>query len=81
MTSGEWQPSVFLGGDIAEKVGKPKQQQGPDLHVYGSRTPCLILNMDSIFAVLMMPSPISDGACQRAMIGPAIGTWLRHAAI
>jgi len=36
MTSHEWQPSVFLGGDIAEKVIKIKQQQGPDLHVYGS---------------------------------------------
>jgi dihydrofolate reductase len=36
MTSGEWQPSVFLGGDIAERVIKIKQQPGPDLHVYGS---------------------------------------------
>ena len=36
MTSHEWQPSVFLGGDIAEKVSKLKQQSGPDLHVYGS---------------------------------------------
>ena len=36
MTSHEWQPSVFLGGDIAEKVTQLKQQQGPDLHVYGS---------------------------------------------
>ena len=36
MTSHEWQPSVFLGGDIAEKVSNIKQQQGPDLHVYGS---------------------------------------------
>jgi dihydrofolate reductase len=36
MTSHEWQPSVFLGGDVAEKVIKIKQQQGPDLHVYGS---------------------------------------------
>jgi len=36
MTSHEWQPSVFLGGDIAEKVINMKQQQGPDLHVYGS---------------------------------------------
>jgi dihydrofolate reductase len=36
MTSSEWQPSVFLSGDIVEKVGKLKQQQGPDLHVYGS---------------------------------------------
>ncbi len=36
MTSHEWQPSVFLGGDIAEKITKLKQQPGPDLHVYGS---------------------------------------------
>ena len=36
MTSHEWQPSVFLGGDVAEKVTKLKQQEGPDLHVYGS---------------------------------------------
>lgn len=36
MTSGEWQPSVFLSGDIAEKVIAIKQQPGPDLHVYGS---------------------------------------------
>jgi dihydrofolate reductase len=35
-TSSEWQPSVFLSGDIAEKVNKLKQEQGPDLHVYGS---------------------------------------------
>ncbi|GIK67627.1 MAG: dihydrofolate reductase [Chloroflexota bacterium] len=36
MTSHEWQPSVFLGGDIAEKITKLKQGQGPNLHVYGS---------------------------------------------
>jgi dihydrofolate reductase len=36
MTSHEWQPTVFLGGDIAEKVSQLKQQTGPDLHVYGS---------------------------------------------
>jgi dihydrofolate reductase len=36
MTSSEWQPSVFLSGDIVEKVSQLKQQPGPDLHVYGS---------------------------------------------
>src|SRR5690348_18386323 len=36
MTSHAWQPSVFLGGDMAEQVTKLKQQPGPDLHVYGS---------------------------------------------
>ena len=27
---------MFLNGDIAEKITKIKQQEGPDLHVYGS---------------------------------------------
>ena len=36
MTSHEWQPSVFLNGDIEEKIRGLKQQEGPDLHVYGS---------------------------------------------
>lgn len=36
LTSHEWQPTVFLSGDVAEKVSQLKQQPGPDLHVYGS---------------------------------------------
>jgi len=36
MTSSEWQPSVFLNGDIPEKVAMLKQQPGPDLNVWGS---------------------------------------------
>jgi dihydrofolate reductase len=36
ITSGAWQPSVFLNGDIAEKVAQIKQQPGPDLNVWGS---------------------------------------------
>ncbi|MCE7986479.1 MAG: dihydrofolate reductase [Caldilinea sp. CFX5] len=36
MTASEWQPSVFLSGDIAGKVAQLKQQPGPDLHVWGS---------------------------------------------
>jgi dihydrofolate reductase len=36
MMTSEWQPSVFLSGDIAEKVAHIKQQPGPDLHVWGS---------------------------------------------
>lgn len=36
MTSADWQPCVILSGDTAEKVSQLKQQEGPDLHVYGS---------------------------------------------
>src|ERR1043166_231580 len=32
----EWGTPVFLNGDVAEKVAKLKQEQGPDLHVWGS---------------------------------------------
>lgn len=35
-TSSNWQPTVFLGGDIAEQVRQLKQQPGPNLHVFGS---------------------------------------------
>lgn len=35
-TSSEWQPSVFLNGDIASQVARIKQQVGPDLHIWGS---------------------------------------------
>ncbi|EIE01189.1 dihydrofolate reductase family protein [Leptospira licerasiae] len=36
LTSSEWQPSVFLSGDIVERILKLKQEEGPNLHVYGS---------------------------------------------
>ncbi|HVU12601.1 MAG TPA: dihydrofolate reductase family protein [Phototrophicaceae bacterium] len=36
VTSSEWQPTVFLSGDVAQKVSQLKQQTGPDLHLYGS---------------------------------------------
>ena len=36
MTSHEWQPSVFLNGDVAKKVAELKQGEGPDLHIWGS---------------------------------------------
>ncbi len=34
--SSDWQPTVVLSGDVAEKVSRLKQQEGPDLHVMGS---------------------------------------------
>ena len=36
LTSHQWQPSVFLGGDISEKIRKLKEQPGPNLHIFGS---------------------------------------------
>jgi len=36
LTEHSWQGSVFLSGDVAEKVRELKQGDGPDLQVYGS---------------------------------------------
>ena len=35
-TSSDWQPSVFLSGDVAAQVAEIKQQPGPEIHVWGS---------------------------------------------
>ncbi len=32
----DWKNSVFISGDVVEEIKKLKNQDGPDLHVYGS---------------------------------------------
>jgi dihydrofolate reductase len=65
-TSSQWQPSVFLNGDIAEKVAKIKQQPGPDLHVWGSGNllQTLIQN-DLVDTFWLMIYPITLGVGKR----------------
>jgi dihydrofolate reductase len=66
MTSGKWQPSVFLDGDIAEKVTKIKQGQGPDLHIWGSGNLIqTLLKHDLIDAIWLMNYPITLGIGKR----------------
>jgi dihydrofolate reductase len=36
VTSSDWQPSVFLSGDVAQRVAELKQGGGADLHIWGS---------------------------------------------
>jgi dihydrofolate reductase len=36
LTKHEWSNSVFLKGNVADEIKKLKQQDGPDLQVYGS---------------------------------------------
>jgi dihydrofolate reductase len=36
LTTHEWSKSVFLKGNVADKIKKLKQQDGPDLQVHGS---------------------------------------------
>jgi dihydrofolate reductase len=66
MTSGEWQPSVFLNGDVAEKVAKIKQGQGPDLNVWGSGNLLqTLIKHDLIDAFWLMIYPITLGVGKR----------------
>lgn len=66
MTSSAWQPSVFLNGDVADKVVRIKQQQGPDLHVWGSGNLIQTLMMhDLVDTFWLMIYPVTLGAGKR----------------
>ena len=66
LTSGEWQPSVFLSGDIAAKVAQIKQQPGPDLHVWGSsHLVQTLIKHDLVDVFWLMIYPITLGAGKR----------------
>jgi dihydrofolate reductase len=66
MTSGEWQPSVFLNGDVAEKVAGLKRQPGPDLHVWGSGNLIqTLIKHDLVDAFWLMIYPITLGIGKR----------------
>ncbi len=66
LTSHEWQPSVFLSGDIAEKVSQLKQQPGPDLHVYGSANLLqTLLKHDLVDAFWLKIYPLTLGSGKR----------------
>ena len=66
MNSSEWQPSVFLNGDIAEKVAKLKQEQGPDLHVWGSGNLLqTLIKHDLVDVFWLMIYPLTLGAGKR----------------
>ena len=66
LTSSEWQPSVFLNGDVAEKVAKLKEQPGPDLHVWGSgRLLQTLIKHDLVDTFWLMIYPITLGSGKR----------------
>lgn len=70
MVSHEWQPSVFINGDIAEKIVKIKQQQGPDLNVWGSGNLIqTLIKHDLIDAFWLMIYPITLGVGKRLFPG------------
>ena len=65
-TSSQWQPSVFLNGDIPEQVAKLKGQPGPDLNVWGSGNLLqTLIKHDLVDAFWLMIYPITLGSGKR----------------
>ena len=66
LTAHEWQPSVFLSGNITEKVARIKEQPGPDLHVWGSGNLLQTLIRDDLVDTFwLMVYPITLGGGKR----------------
>ena len=73
LTSHDWQPTVFLNGDIAKKITKIKQQEGPDLHVYGSANLMQTLfKHDLVDAFWLKIFPVTLGSGKRLFAGGTI---------
>lgn len=66
ITASAWRPSVFLSGDVAEKVAQIKQQEGPDLHVWGSgHLLQTLIKHDLVDAFWLMIYPVTLGVGKR----------------
>ncbi len=64
--SSEWQPTVFLKGDLVENIKKLKRTDGPDLHVMGSANMLQTLfKADLVDAFELMIIPITLGQGKR----------------
>ena len=73
LTSGPWQTSVFLNGDVAEKVAGIKQQPGPDLHVWGSGNLLqTLIKHDLVDTFWLMIYPMTLGGGKRLFASGAI---------
>jgi dihydrofolate reductase len=72
-TSSEWQPSVFLTGNVAAKVAEIKQQSGPDIHVWGSGNLLqTLMKYDLVDRFWLMIFPITLGKGKRLWADGAI---------
>jgi dihydrofolate reductase len=62
----DWQPNVFLSGDLAENVRQLKQTDGPDIHVMGSADMLQTLfKADLVDALELMIIPVTLGTGKR----------------
>jgi dihydrofolate reductase len=73
MTSSQWQPSVFLSGDVAKKVADLKQAPGPDLHIWGSSNLLqTLMKHELVDNFWLMIYPITLGQGKRLFAGGTI---------
>jgi len=62
-TTSDWTPSVFLSGDIAQKVSELKKGNGPDLHVWGSSNLLqTLIKHDLVDTFWLMIYPVTLGS-------------------
>lgn len=63
-TASDWQPSVFISGNVAGQVAQLKQQPGPDLHVWGSGDLLQTLmqhDLVDVFWLMVYPTTLGGG--------------------
>lgn len=73
MTTSDWQPSVFLSGDVAAKVADLKQQPGPDLHLWGSGNLLeTLMKHDLVDTFWLLIYPVTIGSGKRLFAGGTI---------
>jgi dihydrofolate reductase len=71
--SSDWQPNVFLSGNIAEKVRELKGQDGPDIYVMGSANLLQTLfKNDLVDEMELMIIPITLGTGKRLFNGGTV---------
>jgi dihydrofolate reductase len=64
--SSDWQPTVFLNGDLAESVRELKQTDGPNIHVFGSANMLRTLfRADLVDGLELMIIPVTLGQGKR----------------
>ena len=66
LSSSDWQNSIFLKGDVVEELKKLKQQDGPDMQVYGSGNLVqTLLKNDLVDELWLKTFPITLGKGKR----------------
>jgi dihydrofolate reductase len=66
LTKHQWEHSVFITGDVVEEIKKLKNQDGPDLKVWGSSNLIqTLLNNDLVDALKLKIFPITIGSGKR----------------